>query len=527
MKNKPAAQKYVQQPLSQKQPSGIARIPTGQSSGMQKLKNKEQSVPLDEVSRAKMELEETRKRTMEVEKRMKKEVDQLRLEQKKDVQNLETHHNKILESHNREIKRLVDDMNASIKQEREKLEAINQSEMGNRRKHQELELAKQKEIYSQQNSVFENQLKQQIEFNKMLEQVKTSSTNIDSTLTQLSDEKTRGVEYQIDECDKRERDLTEKLKSIEYETTEAEKRILATEKEIQDIKVKQQVLKQDMEKETNNNRESLRQEESHYKRVVDETDLKHQEAEINLQRINKEIRELHQEYDDKISAVELERKVVISDRQHLVEMIQMERQNQERKLMELQKLDDELTQEEYDYEQRKQEYDQREEEINEEYNHLKARTDVYDEENERFEDEAMRVHQYSLMVQQESERIANFKANYDAMRKELEKSREVIARERAIVKTEKMRHTELLGELETKQRALELARTEYIRDRSDIAQQMWAIKRPLDYKVDLNPPKIKETSQQIVSLKFILIFLDATTTLSTSFSNFTLFITIS
>ena len=67
-----------------------------------------------------------------------------------------------------------------------------------------------------------------------------------------------------------------------------------------------------------------------------------------------------------------------------------------------------------------------------------------------------------------------------------------------------MRHLEIMGELETKQRALELVRAEYIKDRGDIAQQMWAIKRPLDYKVDIKPPQMKEF-QPIVSyfnLKF-------------------------
>jgi hypothetical protein len=50
----------------------------------------------------------------------------------------------------------------------------------------------------------------------------------------------------------------------------------------------------------------------------------------------------------------------------------------------------------------------------------------------------------------------------------------------------------LQGELDTKQRSLELTRAEYIKERADIAQQMWSIKRPLDYKVDLKPPEIKE-----------------------------------
>lgn len=178
----------------------------------------------------------------------------------------------------------------------------------------------------------------------------------------------------------------------------------------------------------------------------------------------------------------------------------MDRQNVDRKLQQLEELDHELTQEELDYEQRFMGFRRREDEINEAYNQLKTRQEVYEDERDRFDDEAQKVHQYSLMVQQESERIANFKANYDALRRELEKSREIIAKERAIIKTEKMRHLELMGELETKQRALELIRTEYIKDRGDIAQQMWAIKRPLDYKIDIKPPNFKNRVDPIVIL---------------------------
>jgi hypothetical protein len=479
--------------------STIGTIPSNKSQALKARTQKESAIPLDEVGRAKLELEEERNKTFEFEKRMRKELEQVKLDQKKDILNLEAHYSKIFDSHNREIKRLVDDMNLSIKQEREKFEMINQTETNNKKKQYELELAKQKDIYSQQNSVFDNQLKQQIELNKMLDQVKSSSVNIESTLSQLSDDKNRGVQYQMDELEKKERDLNEKLRSIQYETTETEKRLLNSEKDIQDYKVKLEIMKQEQSKDLDLNRDSMRKGEVHYKRVIEECELKEQEAEINLQRINREIKELHQEYDDKISAVELERKVVISDRQHLIELIQMDRQNMDRKLQQLDELDHELTQEELDYEQRFMGFRSREDEINEAYNHMKMRQEVYEDERDRFDDEAQKVHQYSLMVQQESERIANFKSNYDAMRRELEKSREIIAKERAIIKTEKMRHLELLGELETKQRALELIRTEYIKDRGDIAQQMWSIKRPLDYKVDIKPPKIKNTFEPIVT----------------------------
>jgi uncharacterized membrane protein YgaE (UPF0421/DUF939 family) len=88
---------------------------------------------------------------------------------------------------------------------------------------------------------------------------------------------------------------------------------------------------------------------------------------------------------------------------------------------ELELMDGELIQEELDYEQRKAEFELREKEINEEYNTLKLRNDLYEEEKEKFEEEASKVHQYSLMLQQESEKIANFKNNYDAMVRELEK----------------------------------------------------------------------------------------------------------
>ena len=122
-----------------------------------------QPKPLDEVGKAKLELEEERANTAELESKLKREVEQLRSEQKKDIQDIESHHNKIIENHNKEIKRLVDEMNQSIKQEREKLELINQTEVNSKKKQQELELSKQKDIYSSQHSIFENQLKQQIE----------------------------------------------------------------------------------------------------------------------------------------------------------------------------------------------------------------------------------------------------------------------------------------------------------------------------------------------------------------------------
>ena len=338
-----------------------------------------------------------------------------------------------------------------------------------------------------------------ITVNKMLEQVKTSTTNIESTLSQLSEDKSRGLQYQIDEWEKRERDLMEKLRNIEYETKETDKRILSSEKDIQEFRVKAEVIRQEQGKDFEGSKEELRKEEAHFKRIVEETEIKQQEAEFNLERINKEIQELQAEYDDKISAVELERKIVVAERQHLVEMIQMERANQDRKLIELDKVDHELTQEEMDFEQRKLEYEQREDEVNESYNQLKARNEIYEDDKVKFEEEAMKVLQYLLMVQQESERIANFKSNYDTMRKELEKAREIIARERAIVKTEKLKHLELLGELETKQRALELIRTEYIKERADIAQQMWSIKRPLEYKVDFKAPSVKDLPEPKVT----------------------------
>jgi len=380
---------------------------------------------------------------------------------------------------------MVDEMNQSIKQEREKLEIINQSELNNKKKQHEIALQKQKDLYSQQNQVFENQLKQQIELNKMLEQVRSSTINIDSILSQLNDDKSRGVEFQIDELKKRERDLREKLGSIEHDTKEIDQQIDEYNKKLLEAT----------------------EEERKYNELNKEA-IWRDEAEFNLQRINKEISDLQVEYEDKISAIELERKIVLSERQHLIEMIQLERTNQERKFGDLGEVDHQLAQEEIDYEQRLSEVEQREDQINDDYNQLKARTEVYDDEKDRFEEEASKVHQYSLMVQQESERIANFKFNYDSMRKELEKSREIIARERALIKTEKLRHMELLGELETKQRALELLRTEYIKERSDIATQMWAIKRPVEYKVDLKPPNIKDKFYEpiIVSIIHIIYF---------------------
>ena len=396
--------------------SSIGVIPVNKSKKSSLKDAREKSVPLDDLTREKLELEESREQTLAMEKRMKQEIENLKFENKKEIMNLESQYNKMLENHNREIKKLSDDMYLSIKQERDKLEMINKTEIENKRKQHEIELAKQKDIYADQNSVFENQLKQQIELNKMLEQVKTSSTNIESTLSHLSEDKTRGLQFQIEECEKRERDLAEKLRNIEYETNETEKRILNSEKEIQAFKVKIEVIKQEQGKEINLNQESLRQEEIHYKRVVDETELKQQESEISLQRISREIQEKQQEYDDKISAIELERKIVISERQNLFEMIQMEKSNQERKISDLELLDNEITQEELDYEQRKAEFNQRENEINDKYNQLKTRVDVFEDEKGRFEDEAMKVHQYSLMVQQESERIANFKENFDSMK---------------------------------------------------------------------------------------------------------------
>ena len=179
--------------------SSIGVIPKSTS---QKDKNRdlrEKSIPLDERTRAKLELEDARERTLEMEKRMKKEIEEIRVQNKKDVVNIESHYNKMLETHNREIKKLSDDMYLSIKQERDKLEVINKNEIENKKKQYEIELGRQREIYADQNSVFENQLKQQIELNKMLDQVKTSTSNIDSTLTQLSEDKTRGLQYHIEE----------------------------------------------------------------------------------------------------------------------------------------------------------------------------------------------------------------------------------------------------------------------------------------------------------------------------------------
>lgn len=104
--------------------SNIARIDT-------QPKSVRKQEPLDEVAKAKLELEEERARTLEVEAKLKKELESLRFEQKKDIQDIESHHNQIIEHHNKEIKRLVDEMNQSIKQEREKLELINQADISN------------------------------------------------------------------------------------------------------------------------------------------------------------------------------------------------------------------------------------------------------------------------------------------------------------------------------------------------------------------------------------------------------------
>ena len=290
--NKFSRGKALDQPrFAKKNQSAIPTISSSNKLGNQR----ETSVPLDELSRAKMEYEETQNKTADTERRMKREIENLRLDQKKDVQNLESQYNQKVESHNREIKRLVDEMNFSIKQEREKLEVINKTEIENRKKQHELELQRQKDVFGQQNQVFENQLQQQIEMNKMLEQVRTSSNNIDSTLSQLNDDKGRGLEFQIDELKKRERDLNEKLKSIEYQAKEADSNIEKAEKEILDIERQQEELRLENKRQLELNKESIWKEE----------------AEFNLERINKEIKELQEEYEDKINAVELERKVVL------------------------------------------------------------------------------------------------------------------------------------------------------------------------------------------------------------------------
>lgn len=494
----------IEQPKLSKQSKSA--IPTLNKEQNKPMKN-ETSVPLDDLSRAKMELAEVQNKTAEIEQSLKREIENIRFEQKKDVQNLEAQYAGKVESHNREIKRLVDEMNQSIKQEREKLEIINLSELNNKRKQYEIELQKQRNIYDQQNQVFENQLKQQIELNKMLEQVRNSSNNIESTLTQLNDDKSRGIDFQIDELKRRERDLEEKLKSIEYETKEADNRTEKVTKEILEYERKNMALNRNKDYTPifrsigSENNDDSNPDASHSE--INKETIWREEAEFNLERINKEIADLQQEYEDKINAVELEKKVVLSERQHLFEMIQMERRNQEHKFSDLGEMDHQLAQEEIDYEQRLAEYEAREDEINDEYNNLKLRMEIYDEEKEKFEDEASKVHQYSLMVQQESERIANFKFNYESMRKELEKSREIIARERALIKTEKLRHMEMIGELETRQRALELMRGEYVKERSDIAQQMWAIKRPLSYKVEFKAPTMNHKFHEPLHVSYM------------------------
>lgn len=331
-------------------------------------------------------------------------------------------------------------------------------------------------MLNSQNEAFENQLQQQVEVNKMLEQMRTSKNTIDSALSQLNDEKSRSIMFQMDEVDKKEQDLSTKLRNIEYETKETDKKVLNLETEIQSVGVKIEIMKQEQDKDFEVHKESITEAELHHKRVEEETELKTQEAEFNLQRVNKEVQELQASYDDRINAIDLERKVILADRQHLAEMIQMEAENRERTFVELmmKKGDSHV-------------------DVNERYNQLKARTKMYEDERAKFEEEASKVHQYSLMVHQESELTANFKNNYDAMRKELENAREVIARERAVVKAEKLKHLELIGELETKQRSLELSRVEYIKQRADIGQQMWAIKRPLNYKIDIKAPSMGNT----------------------------------
>jgi uncharacterized protein YoxC len=124
------------------------------------------------------------------------------------------------------------------------------------------------------------QLDQQIEMNKMLEKVRFSSSNIDSALNKLAQDKERGVDLHYDEVERREKEMQSKLRSIEHETQEIDKRILTVEKDLQQYKVKVELFNQEAERGINQEKEDLRSEELHYQNVVEDTQLKTQEAEF-------------------------------------------------------------------------------------------------------------------------------------------------------------------------------------------------------------------------------------------------------
>lgn len=92
--------------------------------------------------------------------------------------------------------------------------------------------------------------------------------------------------------------------------------------------------------------------------------------------------------------------------------------------------------------------------------------DIFCIEKQRLDEEGFRLQQFSLKVNEESEVVNRFRASMDQTMEELDKLRLQVDTDKAILRSERMRLEEARNELNTRQKALEVMRFQFVKDHS-------------------------------------------------------------
>lgn len=121
-----------------------------------------------------------------------------------------------------------------------------------------------------------------------------------------------------------------------------------------------------------------------------------------------------------MAEIDIKKKVAIEEGHQLRDLIQLERNQNKEKILELNSKEQQLLTEEHDFEGRYGETQQREEDLANEYNLLKTRKEDFEDEKLKFDQEAQAVYQDSIGIKQMSEDITTFKENYENMQEELQ-----------------------------------------------------------------------------------------------------------
>lgn len=322
---------------------------------------------------------------------------------------------------------MTQEINIAIKTEQERMKILQQTELDALQREWKLELESQKKVYQRQNEVLSDQLKQQIEMQRSIDQIKGIDAVIETSRKKLGAEQERSLLNQLDDLEKKEKNILERITSTINDDLMLDEEMKRIEEAFEAQRVKESKIKVQFERQMEDIKTNAKLiSDAHSRQMFDieatreDYELEQRKAEMNMNRIQMMIQEKEQQHQKTITDIHIKKKVIESEQLQHRDLIQTERENMSEKIKELDYKEEELAEEERDFETRLDETLAKEDELSLTYNQLKERRDGYEDERVRFEEEAQQDYAFSIEINQMSQHINQFRESYAKLQDELE-----------------------------------------------------------------------------------------------------------